>query len=643
MDTWYWIMEYGKVLFGYLFFLFLWPSVVFGGHLKGKSKTYCFGFCTTVPIVIASTVVLMLGLFHILHPLIVIALFYGTFFFTLIKEIMRHSFSFHVKEIVKKIRWKIKRACAEHTGEYTVLAVLLIFGVIYFSYGAFQVHSYGFGDLYTHHGWIYGLQEGKIFSGGVYPEAMHCFIYCLNALFGIHVYSSLMFLQGIHVAIFLLAGYLLMREIFHWRYTPLLALTLFLTLDVVCADLIHSMFRLQTTLPMEFGLYAEFLCAVFLLRYLRSRHRAVRKGHTSRYYWDENLFLFFMSLTTAVSIHYYIVAMAFILCACFVIFQLKRVFSKEYFIPLVCSVLCACIIAWIPMAGALALGTPFNDSINWALRIMDGEETRAEKGKDASDGILEKNKPILSTVSDLIEGVYLEGYAELYGMSGGVVILLVTGAGIIVCFLSGKKMPGWMREIFSGYPPLLLFTFLFAFLYAAPLLGLPEPISNTRFGSVGHMMMMALVMIPADIVFSVLIRFFGFAISRAVSFVSVAGIYVLTLATGHFHGYLFFELTRYNAAVEVSNSIAEKFPEKSYVIVAPTDELYPVIENGWHEELLTFVSNIGNKEYTFSSEHTFLFVEKNLFNMLRPIFLKGRHGWLKRSIRIFIWTNIRIS
>ena len=29
MDIWYWIPEYGKVFFGYLFLMFLWPSVVF--------------------------------------------------------------------------------------------------------------------------------------------------------------------------------------------------------------------------------------------------------------------------------------------------------------------------------------------------------------------------------------------------------------------------------------------------------------------------------------------------------------------------------------------------------------------------------------------------------------------------------------
>ena len=38
IDTWYWMAEYGKVFFAYLFFMFIWPSIVFEGHLKEKSK-----------------------------------------------------------------------------------------------------------------------------------------------------------------------------------------------------------------------------------------------------------------------------------------------------------------------------------------------------------------------------------------------------------------------------------------------------------------------------------------------------------------------------------------------------------------------------------------------------------------------------
>ena len=164
--------------------------------------------------------------------------------------------------------------------------IVLVYGMMYFTYGAFQVYSYGYGDLYTHHGWIYGLIQGNIFPDGVYPEAMHCFIYCMHTMLGIKVYSILLFLQGIHVAAFLLSVYLLLRRVFCWRYTPLFVLMLFLTLDLSNADLIHSMFRLQITLPQEFGLHTVCLCALYLTEYLKREHtvgvvgRKVRSADT---------------------------------------------------------------------------------------------------------------------------------------------------------------------------------------------------------------------------------------------------------------------------------------------------------------------------------------------------------------------------
>lgn len=88
-------------------------------------------------------------------------------------------------------------------------------------------------------------------------------------LFGVKIYSSQLFLAGIHVAVFLVSAYLLLKELFAWDGTAVLALALFLTVDLLCIDEIFSMSRLQWTLPQEFGLYTQFLCALFLFAALR--------------------------------------------------------------------------------------------------------------------------------------------------------------------------------------------------------------------------------------------------------------------------------------------------------------------------------------------------------------------------------------
>ena len=259
IDLWYWISEYGKVFCGYLFLMFLWPLVVFHGYLKGKSKRDIFSFCVTVQIVMINTVVLMLGLFGILHIRLVAILFYGIFLAAVLRK------GWFQRLLAGKDKIKLQ-GIPKVKGEWILLMAVVGFGTLYFSYGSFQIHSYGVYDVFLHHGWVNKLAEGKIFPNGIYPEGMHCFIYCLYALFGIRIYSSMLYLQSIHIAVFFLSAYVLLREVFHWRYSPIFVLCLYAVLDIFGG---HSMYRLPLTLPMEFGLHTQFLCGAYFARYMK--------------------------------------------------------------------------------------------------------------------------------------------------------------------------------------------------------------------------------------------------------------------------------------------------------------------------------------------------------------------------------------
>ena len=82
----YWIVEFIKVLGGYIFLMYLWPSVIFRKKLSGKSLTFQFAFCSTVSILLSNTIILGLGLFHILNEGIVRWIYYGIFFLSIFKE-----------------------------------------------------------------------------------------------------------------------------------------------------------------------------------------------------------------------------------------------------------------------------------------------------------------------------------------------------------------------------------------------------------------------------------------------------------------------------------------------------------------------------------------------------------------------------
>lgn len=699
----YWVFEYGKVLIAYIALMYIWPMVVFRRYLAPKSRTYKFAFCTTVQVILINTVVLLLGLVHILNRWTMILFFYGGILVSLlwkrkftgegiqrVRQVLvgTRGVKLFLLQAISSMRHALRRGVKNlwrsskgKRLEYLLLGVVVLFGMIYFSYGAFVDHSYGFGDMYTHHAWIYGLLEGKIFSAGIYPEAMHCFIYAMHQLFGIRVYSCMLFVAGVHVSTLLIAIYCFLKEVLKSRYTSLLIIASFLVLDLMCIDEVFSMARLQWTLPQEFALYTQFLCALYLVRYLRTdRNPRKESGKRKWVVWDENLFLFMMALAASFAIHFYVTIMAFFLCASFAVFLLHRIFRKGNFRSLVAAVFAGIFIAAAPMGVAYATGIPFQGSIDWALNVISGEDTKegrtqqaeailnteqgetvlpsATETKDSNTSlngqssdahangteITQKTIPLTERLKRLAikvwdvtekksEGLYSYGYATLYGEERADWILRFTAlaAGIgVVCCLIALLIHRKIKIFFEGYLGLTLASIAFMILYAAPFLGLPELIAGARVCSTGQLLILAMMFVPVDL----FLYLIGLTVIRVVlpmvSIVLTGAIYVGTNYFDVYHGFLYNELTRYNSVVDVTNNIIKNFPQYSYTIVSPTDELYQVIEYGRHEEIYNFVKVIQSNAYSLPSEYIFLYVEKKPIQYAQSHFYTGPE-WLAKE------------
>lgn len=717
----YWGLEYTKVLLGYMFIMFIWPSVVFRGYFKGKSLILRFSLCVTLQVVLVNTVVLMLGLFHLLSPWVFRVLFYGSFLWSVFRNVkigkdernrfrylltgtygFRHFLHQVAGMIQKRSRQAFEAVCKKmrtHWWECGLLGVVVVFGMIYFTHGAFQDYSYGFGDMYPHNAWTYGLTQGQIFSAGVYPEAMHCFLYALHVLFGIRIYSCLLFLAGVHVAVYLVSAYVLMREVFRWRYTPILVLTLFLTLDLVCIDEVYSMSRLQWTLPQEFGFYSMFLCAAFLLKYLRSENRITRKGKLSKNYWDENLLVFMLALAASLAIHFYATIMAFFLCASFVPVLLKKVFRKQYFLPLAAAVICGFSVAVIPMGGALLSGIPFQGSIGWAMSVMSGEdpeqmedqsieieyEDQEGEAEGAPDGgeilnasdlsgqgagqnaaestvqdsadmagwsvaapiVEEKNTGLGGRIREMFstfrqhfktlpKDVWDYAYVTLYrkeraawivGFLGLAVFLWLFYRMFALFFNRLNKKRKVPASFFDHYFSIALASFVFMFMYNSNYVGFPQFIAGSRLCTTGQMLNLAMMMVPFDLLFCFISLAVPQVVMKLLAAVCIGGIYVGTILTGTFHGFLYYEFTRYNEAVMTTISITRQLPKGSYTIVSAVDELYQIVQYGWHEELVNFVNESRAEDYTLPSQYIFIYVEKKPLQYGQSHFFTGPQ-WL---------------
>ena len=700
----YWIGEFVRVFLGYIILMYFWPSVVFRKRLSGKSLTFRFAFCSTVSVLLANTLVLGLGLIHILKGWVIFLIFYGILIFSIFKEkTFRKNFFLQIRSLfIGTLGWKslifqtteniknssivfFRRLNKKIHGrklEYGILCILLIFAIAYFSYGAFQNHSYGWGDMYVHHSWIYGLKEGNIFSEGVYPEAMHCFIYCMDVLFGIPVYSSMLFLGEIHVTALLVAVYCLFREVMKSRYTVYVILAAFLMLDVVCIDEIYGISRLQYTIPQEFGLYTQFLCLVYLIRFLK------KSGNTEkRRDRKDDLFLFMTSLAASLAIHFYVTIMAFFLCGSFAVWKMASIFRKENFRSLMGAVILGVTISTLPMVLAFASGIPLQGSLNWGMNIINGTDTKegraqlaqklekesesveqsltetsGELQSDQSELLLseaenEQNtksieappkvsiKDRIKKMIDNVNRTKQYGYVQLYGRMRAGWILGFTLLAVVITILN--LVIGRVRHhkgYFEMYAGITFASVFFMVLYAAPYLGLPEIIARARLCLTEQILILAMMAIPLDELFFLFEHSPAGRYAPCLGLLGVIAMYAGTNCLGVFHGYLYYELTRYNSAVELTNHIIEKYPQYTYTIISTTEELYQAIETGRHEEILDFYYRTRSENYYIPTEYLFFYVEKNPIQYAQYHFFSGPR-WLaqEKYIPYYKYSNSILS
>ena len=663
MDTTACAIEYTKVLLCYSFLMFVWPKIMFRRHLSGRSRIYQFGFCATGQLVLIATIVLSMGVVHVLNHWMIWLFFYGlplgkgVRYILLRRERLRQVARAMITngkktltgQAIRLVRQKLAGVLPfirKDFWECLAIAIMAIYGMIYFSWASFQCPTYGFGDLYTHHSWINGLIQGKAFSEGVYPEALHCLVYVMHTLFALDTYSIMLFLGGIHIAVTLVSAYLLLRELFGWRYTALFVLTLFLTLNVYSVNGISAFSRLQYALPQEFGMAAQLLCALFFLRYLKSTRYGVEKGWLAKYCVNQELFAFTAALTSTIATHFYSTIMAFFMCAAIAIFYMWQIFTLKRLIPLLASVLCALIVACTPMAVTLASGTPFQGSIGWALSVIEGTdntptlETKLEGNGEESSETDQNESSLKDQIEYKLRMFYKKAYLELYGESRSRQLIILTVfallAGIILRILlfflpphlkTSLAKAGLSTNTAKAYLSLTLGSVLYMALYAARAIGLPALVSDVRLCATEQLLILAVACIPLDIIFALLAIFTHRAVLCTLSYSCTAAIIAATVMSGNYHGYLYIEYSRYNAEAAVTESIKNSFPPQTYTLVSPTEVLYGSEGKAWHEELLRFVLKARSEHYTLPSEYVFLYVEKRPLVHSQIHFVQGP-SWL---------------
>lgn len=663
-----------KVGVAYVSLLYIWPCILYRSVLRNKGLTFRFLFCSMVQPVLVSTVVLMLGIFHILNIWIVRALFWGALAVSVLRPLWKRLkkgdvqlqqplqtlvmrscgyklFFSHMMEAFR--RNKIWQQYRKKSVEYFVLTAILLFGMAFFLNGVFHDYSFGNYDQYTHYRWTSELFKGDIFAEGIYPEGMHCFLYAMHGLFGVKLYSCVVFLAGIHnSSAFLLAAYCLLKELFRTRHVPLFVLTAWLTFDGIGSAALESMTRMAWTLPEEFAMYLVFLCPLVMLRYFREQNKP------EKWYRDENLLLLTAGVASAASTHFYVLIMAFLSCCAVILVHYRELWPIRRLLALMAAALYGLELGMLPMLVACAMGKNPESSLRWGLNKIRGTVSLSVRPVD---------NPVTTSYfaqHNLLKELYAGGYLSLFGKKGAMQIILLSllvvvltvvlaaiyvyvrqrkkhaEASVLVSVLAaiyvytrrrGKKqgfaLPAGMAE---GYLTLVLALNIYVFLYAMPYMRLPELVTVDRTLCVTQMFVFGAAGILIDLLIQGVGYLQGRMLPRRLMVVGCLFLYLLAYLTD-FHQCTYWWLWRYNAAVTVTDRIINNYPEWNYRIVSMYDEAYQAGE-GSHVELLTFLENIEGEDYTIPVEYIFLYVEKNPIQRAQVHFMTAPR-WLAKENR----------
>ena len=164
-------------------------------------------------------------------------------------------------------------------------------------------------------------------------------------------------------------------------------------------------------------------------------------------------------------------------------------------------------------------------------------------------------------------------------------------------------------------------------LYSAAAIGLPNLFAPSRLCLVEQFLICAILVLPLDLLFWFIEKKLSIKVASISGIAASVAIYIYMIVSGNFHGYLYCEFTRYNSVVDVTESIISNMDKQKFTIVSPVDELYHIIEYGFHEELVTFINECVEKDYTLPTEYVFLFLEKSPLSYAQFNFFEGP-GWL---------------
>lgn len=552
-------------------------------------------------------------------------------------EIGRKTLLLHIRRGVTRFAAAARKKRGEFIktfGAEIFLVVGLIVLLLYM-YGTNAVNVYGYcaSDIVLHNYWINEMGHNNIFADGVYPFGMHCLLYHLHGLFGIHTQVLLRLFYVIQTVMTHLVLLAFLRSVCKSRYAPYIGIIIYIVSNKFYY---YTYIRYHATLPQEMGMAFILPAAYFAMAFLQETNFASRfagRGgsdaedafvmeagggveretdgrETGKEKKKERaltipgfyLALFAVSVSLTLIVHFYDTMIAGLFCAAIGAGFCFRVFRWKYFKRIVAAGIAGILLAVLPMAAAFATGTPLQASLNWGMAQMQSSasgSTQASGGSGGNEG--------LSALEHIVDRM---DYFVAYDMKTAEVIV----GSIGILFLLGAF---WILFRKVNYGAVIISISIYmgamAVLQASAQLGLIQILEVSRYSVYLGYGIPVVWSLCVDAVLFILFR--KAKVLNFCSFAALTAACVLTAKTG-MRAPVCVSPYETNEAMICLNNIIRENKDEAWTICSANDERQMLgdYKLGYHYEMIKFIRDMRSFDkdttITIPTATVYFFVEK---------------------------------
>lgn len=484
--------------------------------------------------------------------------------------------------------------------EWIIFLAIMCYNIYYYGSNGINFVSFAAPDEEIHLYWIQSLMSGHIFPSGVYPYGFHNILGAVTVFYDFHAVTVIRAFGVISMILIMTMLYFGLRVIFKSKYAALLGFIAYSLLNIYD---IESVYRFQFAVPQEYGMIMLIPMAMYLFSYLKEKK-------------NSNLVYFGMCFCLTLSIHFYVTIIALVLCLSIGIVYFYRILKNRLLVKLILCGVLSTVVAIAPLAAALAMGNKMEQSMDWAVRVIQGKEYGDNTVKTAAKQVVKEKFDFNNFLTETKTVITKHVFPDIRVFYIFLLLLVVIILYVLLLAASRKLREENLYQLcFTVYGIFLIFLILCLPLKLPTVM---EPKRVAIFLAYSSPIYMAM---PLEMLYEI---FNKGKLNKVCSAATVAAIPILIFLILKYDlerplpPFYYFQT---KGAMLVDCDIIKKYKDFKWTVVSPSNDRNVILNNGWHYELNDFILEQENwnedKKITIPTKYVFIYIEK------RPIALYG--------------------